>query len=394
MTTNADLSKRVRDVASVCEPGSVMGVTLTAAADALDQAEARVRELDAVALERGEMLEAALCEVENLKEKVSELEAAEAEDSAVIQQLEKRIALVDAERIDWVNRCTDAQTKVRELEAELGRVKASLKPYGEIKDHHLGASVGEVVALWKRWEASSTDYEGRWASLCDLLGWSYGADAESVLHEVSELKSGHTTAAADSSAELKTEPDSAVLARLRDAGWMVVCHNDYWLKGERYTFWSFARGREYLKGEGRSDREALEECEANLPDQPESPELMQPAAPAAPADDAKRRLAAVRSVKELLATYWLRRGHHRDGLEFAILHLGKALDDALPLTGAELAEKHGFEPHSPPVGQAAAPTPGEHLLGCWHVWNHDPATLWWKCRDCGVQRPRDGSAGR
>jgi len=65
-------------------------------------------------------------------------------------------------------------------------------------------------------------------------------------------------------AGMETETALDILERLRGGGWMVVCHNDYWLKGELYTFWSFARGREYVKGEGRSDQEALEECEANI----------------------------------------------------------------------------------------------------------------------------------
>lgn len=67
--------------------------------------------------------------------------------------------------------------------------------------------------------------------------------------------------AAPTDASIATEPDDAVLERIRSAGWMVVCHNDYRLKGELWTFWSFARGDEYVKGEGRSDREALEACE-------------------------------------------------------------------------------------------------------------------------------------
>lgn len=50
------------------------------------------------------------------------------------------------------------------------------------------------------------------------------------------------------------------LAQLRDQGWMVVCHNDYRLNGALMTFWSFARGDEYVKGEGTTDDAALLEC--------------------------------------------------------------------------------------------------------------------------------------
>ena len=49
-----------------------------------------------------------------------------------------------------------------------------------------------------------------------------------------------------------------LLHRLRSAGWMVAAHNDYRLSGVAHTFWLFTHvdGR-YLKGEGRTDVEAL-----------------------------------------------------------------------------------------------------------------------------------------
>lgn len=54
------------------------------------------------------------------------------------------------------------------------------------------------------------------------------------------------------------------LFKIRESGWMVVCHNDYMLKGDYYTYWSFARGNEYVKGEGHTDHEALEEVEGAI----------------------------------------------------------------------------------------------------------------------------------
>jgi FAD/FMN-containing dehydrogenase len=49
--------------------------------------------------------------------------------------------------------------------------------------------------------------------------------------------------------------------RLREAGWMVAVHNDYRLNGEPHTFWLFTHpsGR-WIKGEGRTDEIALNEC--------------------------------------------------------------------------------------------------------------------------------------
>jgi hypothetical protein len=48
------------------------------------------------------------------------------------------------------------------------------------------------------------------------------------------------------------------LAELRDNGWSVAVHNDYRLNGERMTFWLMTHDCGlYLKGEGKSDAEAI-----------------------------------------------------------------------------------------------------------------------------------------
>lgn len=55
---------------------------------------------------------------------------------------------------------------------------------------------------------------------------------------------------------------------LRAAGWSVAVHNDYRLKGEAHTFWLWTHpdGR-WVKGEGRTDDEALSQClSATQPD--------------------------------------------------------------------------------------------------------------------------------
>lgn len=63
------------------------------------------------------------------------------------------------------------------------------------------------------------------------------------------------------SAQLTAAEASAwrpILATLREAGWAVGCHNDYWLRGERMTFWLFTHRRYgWVKGEGQTDDEAL-----------------------------------------------------------------------------------------------------------------------------------------
>jgi hypothetical protein len=50
---------------------------------------------------------------------------------------------------------------------------------------------------------------------------------------------------------------------LREAGWSVAVHNDYRLNGEAHTFWLWTHpdGR-WIKGEGRTDEDALSQCAA------------------------------------------------------------------------------------------------------------------------------------
>lgn len=60
------------------------------------------------------------------------------------------------------------------------------------------------------------------------------------------------------------EDPIGMLNRLRDQGWAVAVHNDYWLAGERYTFWLFThRDGRWIKGEGRTDAEALAKASAD-----------------------------------------------------------------------------------------------------------------------------------
>lgn len=47
------------------------------------------------------------------------------------------------------------------------------------------------------------------------------------------------------------------LAFLRGEGWAVAIHNDYQFAGIAHTFWLFTKGERAVKGEGRTDAEAL-----------------------------------------------------------------------------------------------------------------------------------------
>lgn len=44
---------------------------------------------------------------------------------------------------------------------------------------------------------------------------------------------------------------------LRALGWAVAVHNDYRLNGDAHTFWLLTKGDRCVKGEGRTDAEAL-----------------------------------------------------------------------------------------------------------------------------------------
>lgn len=51
---------------------------------------------------------------------------------------------------------------------------------------------------------------------------------------------------------------------IRAKGWMVAVHNDYRLGWELYTFWLFTKGNRCVKGEGKTDAEALNEVRKQL----------------------------------------------------------------------------------------------------------------------------------
>lgn len=57
---------------------------------------------------------------------------------------------------------------------------------------------------------------------------------------------------------------------LRAKGWSVAAHNDYRLGGEDFTFWLFTKDGRAVKGEGRTDAEALNQVRAAIATEIES----------------------------------------------------------------------------------------------------------------------------
>lgn len=58
---------------------------------------------------------------------------------------------------------------------------------------------------------------------------------------------------------------------IRALGWMVAVHNDYRTNGERHTFWLFTKDARALKGEGRTDADALNQVRAALSQERQAP---------------------------------------------------------------------------------------------------------------------------
>lgn len=56
---------------------------------------------------------------------------------------------------------------------------------------------------------------------------------------------------------------------IRAKGWSVAAHNDYRLGGGAFTFWLFTKDGRAVKGEGRTDAEALNEVRAAITAAPE-----------------------------------------------------------------------------------------------------------------------------
>lgn len=53
------------------------------------------------------------------------------------------------------------------------------------------------------------------------------------------------------------DPVERLVDVIRSRGWMVAVHNDYRLNGEPHTFWLFTKDGRAVKGEGRTDSEAI-----------------------------------------------------------------------------------------------------------------------------------------
>jgi hypothetical protein len=63
---------------------------------------------------------------------------------------------------------------------------------------------------------------------------------------------------------LKHAPSEGCADDIRASGWAVAVHNDYRLNDVPHTFWLFTKGNRCVKGEGKTDAEALNQVRAQL----------------------------------------------------------------------------------------------------------------------------------
>lgn len=99
------------------------------------------------------------------------------------------------------------------------------------------------------WPASDGDKCQCGGDGTDGMEGCWKCQADAALREV--------PAPAPGPLEVATRALEVLLAEVRSLGWAVAVHNDYRLNGEAFTFWLFTRGDRCVKGEARTDREAV-----------------------------------------------------------------------------------------------------------------------------------------
>lgn len=139
----------------------------------------------------------------------------------------------------------------------------------------------DAIAAWNRREASTQSTGGSEAPQCCICGKKGLSTVEGNGGTECQLEDGRWTCSADcywhaaDILENGIPPGGSeavgVLARLRGEGWSVAVHNDFYrLNGEAHTFWLLIHpsGR-WVRGEGRTDDEALAAVSRSALTQPE-----------------------------------------------------------------------------------------------------------------------------
>ena len=82
--------------------------------------------------------------------------------------------------------------------------------------------------------------------------------------EIASALTQHTAALEALRRELTPREGESSPDDLRNLGWSVAVHNDYRIHGEHYTFWLFTKDGRAIKGEGRTDIDALNQIRTAL----------------------------------------------------------------------------------------------------------------------------------
>lgn len=101
---------------------------------------------------------------------------------------------------------------------------------------------------------SQTQVREAVARLSDAVPWAIRGRVDVRPDDLRTLLAAYTTAEADLA---EASPND-----LRALGWAVAVHNDYRLNGEAHTFWLLTKDGRAIKGEGRTDAEALAQVRA------------------------------------------------------------------------------------------------------------------------------------
>lgn len=89
-------------------------------------------------------------------------------------------------------------------------------------------------------------------------GWGK-EDGKQPTDEELELVANIVSDKADVVKRDMSKPDD-----IREAGWVVAAHNDYTQRGKPHTFWLFTRNGQCVKGEGKTDKIALNQIRREL----------------------------------------------------------------------------------------------------------------------------------
>ena len=117
----------------------------------------------------------------------------------------------------------------------------------------------------EHWRANAADEKRKKQHVSELLSAAIAerdqarSDAARAAGELIEAvgRSNAVTIELAAAREENGRLREALADDIRAAGWVVAVHNDYTLNGEPFTFWLFTKDGRAVRGEGRTDADAL-----------------------------------------------------------------------------------------------------------------------------------------